>query len=149
MKTENKSTLWDFLESNMTNYFQDERIYRIDRLECYIEDSLSDREIEENGLFKCMDSTAHFEINKLTDECFAEALENFTKKSNIQMAFETMLKGDKVRVSELFLSEIGASECETDMIIRRIDNDGLIDLYSENIADILFEISIDDIEFIV
>jgi len=149
MKTENKTTLWDFLEANMTNYSQDERICRIDRLDCFLGHSLSDDEIAENDLICYSDNNAYNEIIRLTDECFAEAMENFTKKSKLQIAFETMLKGDKVRVTEQYLFERNASDLESEMIIRSVESDGLIALYSEEQMDVLYDVTIDDIEFIL
>ena len=147
MKTENKTKLWDFLEANMTNYSQDKRIYRIDRLDCFIDGSLSIDEIFEHGFDKYSDCMAKMEINNLTDECFAEAMENFTKKSKIQMVFEAMLRGDYVMLSRSALEEAGDPDYGPRARISSIYSDGIISLCDDEM-DIISEITTDDIEFI-
>ena len=151
MKTENKTKLWDFLEANMTNYFQDKRIYRIDRLECFIEETLPDEdELAEHGLVGYSDQLAHEEIIILTDECFAEALENFTKKTKMQLAFEALLKFEKVRVTDKsYISLLRDNEgIEQELPINSIESSGCISLYSDNIGGVIYDINIDEIEFI-
>lgn len=111
MKAENKTEVWQFLEENMTNYSQDKRIYRIDRLECMMEDMFSDEEVDQLGFKGYTDAMAHFEINELTDECFAEAMENFTRKPDekfeLKVVFgkelvtEYHFKGDSAKHSSL------------------------------------------------
>lgn len=148
MKTENKSTLWDFLEANMTNYYTDQRIAELDRLARLQEEELTEDEIVEFGFFEMSISDAHAEEMRLTDLCFAEALENFTKKSKIQMVFETMLKGEYVMVSESALEEAGVPEYDPKMRISSIYSDRVISLCNDKM-DIVSEINTDDIEFIV